>query len=294
MDKYTELFKQYTCCKITDEKAKQEVDKIISSHVAKNKQTEVYKKIFGLIDLTSLNSTDTDAHIRAFTEKANKVTDKYKKMPKIAAICVYPAMVAVVKETLTEQGIEIASVAAGFPAPQTFVEVKIAETAMAVMEGATEIDVVFPIGKFLEEKYEEVVEEISELKAACREAKLKVILETGALKTAENIAKASVLSIASGADFIKTSTGKINPAATPEAAYVMCQAIKEFEKKNEVKIGFKAAGGIVTTDDAVQYYTIVENVLGKEYLNKDLFRIGASRLANNLITAVYEKEEIYF
>jgi deoxyribose-phosphate aldolase len=294
MSKYTELFKQYSCCKIAEEQVKQDVEKIIKKNFDKNNNIETYKTIFGLIDLTSLNSTDTEAQIKTFTEKANKLTTTYNKMPNVAAICVYPAMVSVVKETLTQTSIDIASVAAGFPAPQTFIEVKIAETAMAVMEGASEIDMVFPLDKFLDGNLQEVTEQISEIKAACRDAKLKVILETGALKTAENIAKAAVLSLASGADFIKTSTGKMPIGATLEAAYLMCLAFKEFNEKGKVKIGFKAAGGIVSTDEAVNYYTIVDAVLGKEYLNKDLFRIGASRLANNLITAVYGKEEMYF
>ena len=294
MDKYTDLFSQYKSCAITDKQVKEEVEKIISKNVDKNKTIEVYKTIFGLIDLTSLNNTDTESHIKAMTEKVNNFSGNFGKTPNVAAICVYPSMVSTVKNTLSAQHIDIASVAAGFPAPQTFLEIKIAETAMAVMEGANEIDMVFPIDKFLEKNYQELSEEIMEIKTACRDAKLKVILETGTLKTVENIAKASLLSIASGADFIKTSTGKVEVNATLEAAYIMCKVIKEFEEKNNTKIGIKVAGGVVTIQNSVEYYTLVEELLGKEFLNKEFFRVGASRLANVLLSEIEGKEVKYF
>lgn len=202
-------------------------------------------------------------------------------------------MVSVVKSNLTED-VGIASVSAGFPASQTFIEVKVAETAMAVLEGATEIDVVISIGKFLEGKFDEVFEELEELKASCRNAHLKVILETGALKNASNIKKASVLSMQAGADFIKTSTGKIPVAATVEATYIMCTAIKEWFEKTGEKVGYKPAGGIVTTEDAVKHYTLVKQILGDEWLNNESFRFGASRLANNLLTTIKKEEIKYF
>jgi deoxyribose-phosphate aldolase len=173
-------------------------------------------------------------------------------------------------------------------------EVKIAETSMAVMEGATEIDVVISIGKFLEGHFDEVMEELSELKDACRSAHLKVIIESGALKNASNIKKASLLAMAAGADFIKTSTGKIPVAATLEATYVMCQAIKEWYEKTGQKVCYKPAGGIVTTEDAVKHYTLVKHILGNEWLNNKMFRIGASRLANNLLSSIEGKEVKYF
>ncbi len=294
MNKYTDLLNQYKSCTISDKQIKEEVEKIITTNFKKNDIVENYKTMFNLIDLTSLNNTDTEAHIRTLTEKVNKFAAIYKDMPNVAAICVYPAMVSVVKDTLSVSDIDIASVAAGFPAPQTFPEIKIAETAMAVMEGATEIDMVFPIGKFLEQNYEELCEEIIEIKASCRGAKLKVILETGTLKTAENIAKAALLSIASGADLIKTSTGKTDTGATLEAVYVMCRVIKEFEQKNNAKIGIKIAGGVSTVENAVEYYTLVKEILGKDYLNKNLFRIGTSRLANVLLSSIKGKAEKYF
>jgi len=253
----------------------------------------VYKQCLNQIDLTSLNGTDTHAEIIAMVEKVNGFKSAFPHLPNVGAICVYPALVPVVKEYL-KVDIGIASVSAGFPASQTFIEVKVAETAMAVMEGATEIDVVISIGKFLEGKYQDVYEELSELKAACREAHLKVILETGALQTATLIKKASILAMASGADFIKTSTGKIPVAATLEATYVMCEAIKEWYDKTGEKVAYKPAGGIVTTDDAVKHYTIVKYMLGDNWLNNKMFRFGASRLANNLLTSIEGKEVKYF
>ena len=292
MSKIDELFKQYNC-NVSDEAVKQEIEKILAAHYDENNNQAVYKQCLSQIDLTSLNGTDTDAEIISMVEKVNGFKAVFPHLPNVGAICVYPALVPVVKAHLTED-IGIASVAAGFPASQTFIEVKVAETAMCVMEGATEIDVVISIGKFLEGKLEEVYEELSEIKAACREAHLKVILETGALVSASNIKKASILAMASGADFIKTSTGKIPVAATVEATYVMCQSIKEWYEKTGIKISYKPAGGIVTTEDAVKHYTLVKEILGEEWLNNTMFRFGASRLANNLLSSIEGKEVKYF
>ena len=211
----------------------------------------------------------------------------------VAAICVYPNFAAIVKNTLEVDGVNIACVSGGFPSSQTFIEVKVAETALAIAEGADEIDIVISIGKFLSGDYEGMCEEIQELKEVCKERHLKVILETGALKSASNIKKASILSMYSGADFIKTSTGKQQPAATPEAAYVMCEAIKEYHQKTGIKIGFKPAGGINTVNDAIIYYTIVKELLGEEWLDNQLFRLGTSRLANLLLSDI-KGEEIKF
>jgi deoxyribose-phosphate aldolase len=292
MSKIEELFKLYDC-NVNDESVKIAIDNILADHFIENGNKDVYKQCLNQIDLTSLNGTDTDAEIISMVEKVNTFKSHFPHLENVAAICIYPALVPVVKSHLTEN-VGIAAVSAGFPASQTFIEIKVAETSMAVMEGATEIDVVISIGKFLEGKYEEVYEEISELKAACRDAHLKVILETGALKTATNIKRASILAMASGADFIKTSTGKIPVAATLEATYVMCEAIKEWNEKTGAKVGYKPAGGIVTTEDAVNHYTIVKEVLGNEWLNKKMFRFGASRLANNLLSSIEEKEVKYF
>ena len=287
-----QLFKQYNV-EISDEQVKTDIDRILAETYETNNNVEVYKQCLSQIDLTSLNGTDTDAEIISMVEKVNNFKSTFPHLPNVGAICVYPALVPVVKEYLTEE-IGIASVAAGFPASQTFIEVKIAETSMAVMEGATEIDVVISIGKFLEEKYKEVLEELSEIKDACREAHLKVIIESGALGSASNIKKASLLAMAAGADFIKTSTGKIPVAATLEATYVMCSAIKEWHEKTGVKVAYKPAGGIVTTEDAVKHYSIVKAILGNEWLNNTMFRFGASRLANNLLTSIEGKEIKYF
>jgi deoxyribose-phosphate aldolase len=292
MNKYEELFKKYNC-EISDTSVEKEVKLILDKHLKENMNTDVYKQCLNLIDLTSLNGTDTEEQIYEMVQKVNKFQESYPDLPNVGAICVYPSLVSVVKENLTED-IEIASVSAGFPASQTFIEVKIAETSMAVMEGASEIDVVISIGKFLSEEYETVYEELAEIKSACRNAHLKIIIESGDLKSASNIKKASLLSMAAGADFIKTSTGKTPVAATPFATYVMCKAIKEWHEQTGEKVGYKPAGGIVTTEEAVVHYTIVKEILGKEWLNNKLFRLGASRLANNLLSSILGKEEKYF
>ena len=291
--KFEELFSTYGCDLITDEIVKKELEKILSEHFEENNTTDVYKQCFNCIDLTSLKETDTEDEIRTMVQKVNDFEENFPNTPNVGAICVFPSMVSTVKSTLTEP-IGIAAVSAGFPASQTFLEVKVAETSLCVMEGATEIDVVISVGKMLEGKYEEVYEELTEIKSACRDAHLKVILETGALKTASVIKKASVLAMAAGADFIKTSTGKIPVAATPEATYIMCSAIREWNEKTGEKVGYKPAGGISTTEDAVKHYTLVKEILGGQWLNNKLFRFGASRLANNLLTSITGKEVNYF
>lgn len=291
--KFEELFSLYGCDSITDEQVKQEMEQLLSAHFEENNTTEVYKRCFNSIDLTSLKETDTEEEIRSMVEKVNNFEENFPDIPNVGAICVFPSMVSTVKATLTEP-VGIAAVSAGFPASQTFIEVKVAETAMCVMEGATEIDVVISVGKFLAGKYDEVFEELTEIKSACRDAHLKVILETGALKTAANIKKASVLAMAAGADFIKTSTGKIPVAATPEATYIMCTAIRDWNEKTGAKVGYKPAGGIATAEDAVKHFTLVKEILGDEWLNNKLFRFGASSLANKLLSSIRQEEVKYF
>ena len=291
--KFEELFSLYGCDFITDEQVKQEMEQLLSAHFEENNTTEVYKRCFNSIDLTSLKETDTEEEIRSMVEKVNNFEENFPDIPNVGAICVFPAMVSTVKATLTEP-IGIAAVSAGFPASQTFIEVKVAETGMCVMEGATEIDVVISVGKFLAGKYDEVFEELTEIKSACRDAHLKVILETGALKTAANIKKASILAMAAGADFIKTSTGKIPVAATPESTFIMCSAIKEWNEKTGAKVGYKPAGGIATAEDAVKHYTLVKEILGDEWLNNKMFRFGASSLANKLLSSIRQEEVKYF
>ena len=293
MAKLKELYAQYNC-DITDEQVRNEVADILAKHASENHHKEVYKTCFNLIDLTSLNSTDTDERIAGMMEKVNSFKHDFPEMPPVAAVCIYPSLVPVTKATLEIPTVKIAAVSACFPSSQTFIEAKIAETALTVDAGAQEVDVVISIGKFLSGFHSEVLEELQELRSACRDAHMKVIIESGALPTAKSVMQASLLSIASGAEFIKTSTGKMEPAATLEAAYVMCKAIKEYYDKTGEKIGFKPAGGIVTTSDAVNYYTIVKEVLGDGWLNNDLFRLGASRLATNLLFSIYDREIHYF
>lgn len=292
LSKYEAALAKYNT-NLNDADVQAKVAAIIEKKVAENNTEEVKKLLFNCIDLTSLNTTDNDENILKFTEKVNQFDDEFPDLKNVAAICVYPNFVEVVRNTLDIDGIKIACVSAGFPSSQTFTEVKIAETAMAIMEDADEIDIVISVGKFLSGDYQTMCEEIQELKDTCKDRHLKVILETGALKTASNIKKASILSIYSGADFIKTSTGKQQPAATPEAAYVMCEAIKEYYDQTGIKIGFKPAGGINTVNDALVYYTIVKEILGEEWLNNGLFRLGTSRLANLLLSEI-KGEEIKF
>ena len=292
-DKYLTALAKYDT-QLNDADVQVQVAALIEKKVPENNTEEVKKFLFNCIDLTTLNTTDSDESVMRFTEKVNRFDDEFPDLKNVAAICVYPNFAQVVKDTLEVEGINIACVSGGFPSSQTFTEVKIAETAMALADGAEEIDIVIPVGAFLSGDYETMCEEIMELKETCKEHHLKVILETGALKTASNIKKASILSMYSGADFIKTSTGKQQPAATPEAAYVMCQAIKEYYEQTGNKVGFKPAGGINTVNDALIYYTIVKEVLGKEWLSNELFRLGTSRLANLLLSEIKGEELKFF
>ena len=292
-DKYLTALAKYDT-QLNDADVQVQVAALIEKKVPENNTEEVKKFLFNCIDLTTLNTTDSDESVMRFTEKVNRFDDEFPDLKNVAAICVYPNFAQVVKDTLEVEGINIACVSGGFPSAQTFTEVKIAETAMALADGADEIDIVIPVGAFLSGDYETMCEEIMELKETCKEHHLKVILETGALKTASNIKKASILSMYSGADFIKTSTGKQQPAATPEAAYVMCQAIKEYYEQTGNKVGFKPAGGINTVNDALIYYTIVKEVLGKEWLSNELFRLGTSRLANLLLSEIKGEELKFF
>lgn len=292
MKDFTALFKEYAC-NLSDEKIKEEVATLIAEKAKENYTQDVFKTCFSLIDLTSLNTSDGVNTINKFVDKVNEFPSHYPELPEVAALCVYPVFAQTVKSRL-QRPLGIAAVSAGFPSSQTFPEIKIAETSMAVGDGASEIDIVISVGMFMEEEYDELFEELTELKDACRGAHLKVILETGVLASATNIKKASVIAMAAGADFIKTSTGKTSPAATLEAAYVMCQSIKAFYQKTGTKVGFKPAGGIVTTEDAINYYTIVKEVLGNEWLNNKLFRFGASRLANNLLSEIKGETISYF
>jgi deoxyribose-phosphate aldolase len=279
---------------ISDEEVRNAVRKIIAEKVHENDTPEVKKFLMGSVELTTLKTTDSEESVMAFTEKVNQFDDAYPDIPHVATICVYPCFAKTVSETLEVDGVEIACVSGSFPSSQTFPEIKIAETALAIKDGATEIDMVLPVGKFLSGNYEDVADEIAEMKAVCGDHKMKVILETGCLKTASNIKKAAILAMYGGADYIKTSTGKLEPAATPEAAYVMCQAIKEYFTKTGIQIGFKPAGGLNSVMDALIYYTIVKEVLGERWLTNQWFRMGTSRLANLLLSEIVGEETKFF
>lgn len=281
MDKYHEAFAKFDPAG-TEETAHKHVTSILELHEKENFNAEALKKIHGLIDLTSLTSIDTKESIWRMVDRVNDFEGTRPDVPNVAAICTYPIFVETVKQALTAQNVRIASVCGGFPSSQTFVEVKIAETAMAVMSGAEEIDIVMNLGYFLEENYEELAAEIQEVKDSCREGKLKVIIETGALRTPDNIQKAAILAMYSGADFVKTSTGKGYPGATPEAVYTICKTIKKYHLLTGEKVGIKVSGGVRTAEDAAKYYTIVKEVLGNDWLNNDLFRIGASSLMEDI------------
>ncbi len=270
------------------------VAKIIEDTFEENNTTEVHKFLFNTIDLTTLNSTDSPQSVAAFTERVNAFEEEHPELPNVAAICVYPNFAQVVRTVLDVSDVDVACVSGGFPSSQTFTEVKVAETALAVEGGADEVDIVLNIGNFLDGDYEEVCDEIIEQKQACRDARLKVILETGALKTAANIKKASILSLYSGADFLKTSTGKGYDGASLEAAYVMCQCIKEYYEKTGTMVGFKAAGGVRTTADAVKYYCVVKAVLGEQWLTNEYFRLGASSLANSILSDILGEPVKFF
>ncbi len=292
-NKYEKALSLYNC-EVSDEEVRDAVRKIIAEKVHENDNLEVKKFLMGSVELTTLKTTDSEDSILAFTERVNQFDEQYPELPHVATICVYPCFAKTVSETLEVDGVEIACVSGSFPSSQALIEVKVAETALAIKDGATEIDIVMPVGKFLSGNYEEVADEISELKNVCGEKKMKVILETGCLKTAANIKKASILSMYAGADYIKTSTGKLEPAATPEAAYVMCQAIKEYYDKTGIQIGFKPAGGLNTVMDAITMYTIVKEVLGEKWLTNQWFRMGTSRLANLLLSEVVGHETKFF
>lgn len=292
-NKYELALSKYNTALHDDEIAAKTAN-LLNKYMQENNTKEVKKFLFNCIDLTTLKCTDSEESVMRFTEKVNEFVDKYPDLKNVAAICVYPNMAEIVNSTLEADDVKIACVSGGFPSSQTFTEVKVAETAMALHAGADEIDIVIPVGKFLSGDYEGMCDEIEELKDVCGDKHLKVILETGALDSSENIKKASILAMYSGADFIKTSTGKEKPAATPEAAYVMCQAIKEYFLETGRKVGFKPAGGINTVEDALAYYTIVKEVLGKEWLTNEFFRLGTSRLANLLLSDIVDEETKFF
>ncbi len=275
-------------------KVEKEINRIKDIAVSMIQDIERLKQCFSLIDLTSLNPTDGYEKGRLLAERVSSFGKNFPGLPNVAAICVYPTLIQSVRENMTVKGVKLASVAAGFPASQTFIDIKLSECQMAIDQGADELDVVISLGSFLDGDLFTVFSELQQIKEVAGDTHVKVILETGVLPSLEDIKLASFLAMEAGADFVKTSTGKLEPAATPEALYVMCLAVREFFEKTGKKVGVKPAGGVVASLDALQYYTIVEAVLGEEWLNPGLLRLGASRLANNLLTEITGDEVKYF
>ncbi len=279
---------------VDEQQVKAAVKDIIANKVPANDTVDVKKFLLGSVELTSLHTTDTEESILNMVEKVNKFDATYPDLPHVATIVTYPIFTHLVRNTLEVDGVEIAVVSGNFPSSQTFMEVKVAETALAIKDGATNVDIVLPVGKFLSEDYEGVADDINELKQTCGDVPMKVILETCDLGSLSNVKKAAILSMYSGADYVKTSTGKEKAGATPEGVYVMAQAVKEYYNETGIKIGIKPAGGINTVMDAVTYYTVVKEVCGEEWLTNELFRLGTSRLTNLLLSEVLGKETKWY
>ena len=288
-NQYQQAFSKYEM-RLSDEKVSQTVKEIITQNREKYNTPEVLHTLLSTIELTTLTVTDSQESVFNFTESVNRWSDQHPDLPPLATICVYPNFAGTVSQNLQADNVRVACVSGGFPASQTFLEVKTVETALALADGADEIDMVLSVGAFLSGDYETCADEIAELKSVCGEHPLKVILETGELKSASLIKKAAILAMYSGADFIKTSTGKVAVAATPESALVMCSAILEYKEQTGRLVGFKAAGGIKTVDEAIDFYTIVAETLGEEFCRDGHFRIGTSRLANLLASAIEGRE----
>ena len=290
---YDQALEQYDL-NITDEDIKAAVTKIIAEKVSENDNPEVKKFLLGSVELTTLSTADTEEKVLAMVEKVNKFDSEYPDLPHVAAVCAYPCFTKLIADSLEVDGVDITNVTGNFPSSQALLEVKTIETALAIKDGATQIDIVMPVGKFLSGDYEVVCDTIGELKQTCGDVPMKVILETGDLRNARDIKTAAVLAMYAGADYLKTSTGKEKISATPESVYVLCQAIKEYHKKTGIQIGLKPAGGINTVMDAVIYYTIVKEVLGEKWLTNYWFRMGTSRLTNLLLSEIIGSETKFF
>ena len=279
---------------ITDEEVKEAVKKIIAEKVPQNDTPEVKRFMFGSIELTTLTTQDSAESVLQLVEKVNKFANEYPQMPHVATVVTYPRFTKLVSESLEVEGVIPTCVSGAFPSSQALIEVKTVETGLAIRDGAENVDIVMHVGEFLSGDYETVCDEIQQQKETCGEVPMKVILETGDLGSCANIKKASLLAMYSSADYIKTSTGKEKISATPEAAYVMCQAIKEYYDETGVMVGFKPAGGINSVMDALIYYTIVKELLGEKWLTNELFRLGTSRLANLLLSELTGVETKFF
>ena len=283
-DRFNEAFSKYNM-KVDEAWVKATVQKA-RNEIAGVHDKETLKKIYSCIDLTTLKPTDNEDTILAFVEKVNQLEDKYPDMPSVASICTWPLYAKTVSSSLEVESVKTCCVSGGFPSSQTFFEIKVAETSLALHDGADEIDIVQNAGHILNADYETLADEIDELKSLCADKTLKVILETGALGSLDNVKKAALIAMYSGADFIKTSTGKEVPGADPESFCVMCKTIREYADETGRTVGVKAAGGISTVDDALLYWTIAKIILGKDWLNNTRFRIGASRLADTLLKEI--------
>ena len=290
---YDQALEQYNL-NITDEEVKAAVTKIIAEKVSENDNLEVKKFLLGSVELTTLSTADTEEKVLGMVEKVNKFDSEYPDLPHVAAVCAYPCFTKLIADSLEVDGVDITNVTGNFPSSQALLEVKTIETALAIKDGATQIDIVMPVGKFLSGDYEGVCDTISELKQTCGDVPMKVILETGDLRNARDIKTAAILAMYAGADYLKTSTGKEKISATPESVYVLCQAIKEYHKKTGIQIGLKPAGGINTVMDAVIYYTIVKEILGEKWLTNYWFRMGTSRLTNLLLSEIIGSETKFF
>jgi deoxyribose-phosphate aldolase len=288
-----EALKKYNL-EVKDEDVKEAVKKLIAEKVPENDTDEVKRFMFGSIELTTLTTQDSNESVLQLVEKVNKFDNEYPEYPHVATVVTYPRFTKLVSESLEVEGVIPTCVSGAFPSSQALIEVKTVETGLAVRDGAGNVDIVMHVGEFLSGDYETVCDEIQQQKEACGEVPMKVILETGDLGTCANIKKAALLAMYSGADYIKTSTGKEKISATPEAAYVMCQAIKEYYDQTGIMVGFKPAGGINSVMDAMIYYTIVKEVLGEKWLTNELFRLGTSRLANLLLSELEGKEVKFF
>lgn len=295
-----DFFKKYSYA--PDKEAIDRALDIIASNLENVVSRQVLISCFSMMDLTTLKTDDTPTSVARLVEKVNNFHNEYPEYPLPASICVYPNFAGTVRSLRKSEDVHVTAVAGCFPSSQSFLEVKVRECELAVEQGADEIDIVLSLNSFLEGDYETASEEIRQIRKSIdtvaeglgRKVELKVILETGLLVSPELIAKASFLAMEAGADFIKTSTGKVSVNATPAAAYVMCECIAAYYKATGRKVGFKPAGGISSALDAVSYYTIVSSVLGKEWLNKDLFRFGVSRMANNILSEIEQKTVSYF
>lgn len=270
------------------------VDRFCKRSIKKSSKVEGLKLALSMIDLTTLEGKDTPGKVKQLCYKALHLHEKLDDIPNVAAVCVYPTYVKIAKTALEGSGIQVASVATAFPSGQSNRKTKILDTQFAVEQGADEIDMVISRGEFLAGEYNFVYDEIAAIKEACGKAHLKVILETGELDTLDNVRKASEIAMCAGADFIKTSTGKIQPAATMPVTYVMLDAIKDFYLKTGKIIGMKPAGGISTSKIALQYLVMLNEVLGEQWMNSTYFRFGASSLANDILMQLVKSETGYY